>query len=361
MENPKKTLIPASSDSQGGAKLIQWEDFDQELSRLCSLSSALKEAQANRLSLKEKLEPLVQVQAESLSRLNKIAEMRQKLEARKLLMGKVLNSSQCASSDAKKKEEQLSDGVRSLLVAGTNLSVASKKLQESNKLLTGEKGHLKLSSLQKMLRKRQQYMVSQISFLYPVKASIGPGHELELECFPGSSRSGDFAGSKPVNQGALSILGLQLTMLPFTKLSFFTDKEVVQKSATALGYVAHVVSLIASYLEVPLRYPLHLGGSRSFIKDLAHSIEPNSYDSASNSLLFTNSTNLKSIEFPLFLEGQETTRAAYAVFLLSKDLEQLLNFIGERSLGPRHVLANLRELLRTIMSPDYVHRDDLIF
>ena len=75
------------------------------------------------------------------------------------------------------------------------------------------------------------------------------------------------------------------------------------------------VSLIASYLEVPLRYPLRLGGSRSYIHDYAPSSEPTSSESASTSLL---SSNMKATEFPLFLDGQETTRAAYAVFLLNK-------------------------------------------
>ena len=37
-----------------------------------------------------------------------------------------------------------------------------------------------------------------------------------------------------------------------------------------------------------------------------------------------------------------------------QDLEQLLNFIGAQSLGPRHVLANLRELFRIILSPEYI-------
>lgn len=96
---------------------------------------------------------------------------------------------------------------------------------------------------------------------------------------------------------------------------------------------------------------MRLGGSRSYINDYAPSIEPTPTDSVSNSLLLT---NLKPIEFPLFLEGQDTTRAAYAVFLLNKDLEQLLNFIGVKSLGPRHVLANLKELLRTILSPEFI-------
>lgn len=74
------------------------------------------------------------------------------------------------------------------------------------------------------------------------------------------------------------------------------------------------VSLIAHYLQVPLRYPLHLGGSHSYINDYAPSIEP----SSSDLLLSTLSSNTKPVEFPLFLDGQDTTRAAYAVFLLNK-------------------------------------------
>ncbi|KAK9288241.1 hypothetical protein L1049_016690 [Liquidambar formosana] len=352
MEQPDPTplsteLKPVDSEN---LKVIEWEDFEQELARLWSLSSAHKEATDKKLSLQQKLESLIQVKEESLSRLNELDEMRQRLEARKVAMGNMLMRSKVAAEDVKKQEEQLSTEVRSLLVAGTALSVAGKRLREANRLLAGERGYVHRKNLQRMLRMRQRYMISQVSFLYPVKALTGPGHEQELESFPSSSRSGNSVESKPLNQGTLSISGLQLSMLPFKK-SFFTDKKEVQRSATAMGYVAHVVSLIASYLEMPLRYPLHLGGSRSYISDYAPSTEPTSSDLPSNTLL---SINLKPIEFPLFLEGQDTTRAAYAVFLLNKDLEQLLNFIGVKSLGPRHVLANLKELLRTILSPEYI-------
>ncbi|RVW62338.1 hypothetical protein CK203_063451 [Vitis vinifera] len=101
--------------------------------------------------------------------------------------------------------------------------------------------------------------------------------------FPVFFFPGNAVGSKPLNEGSLTISGLQLNMLAIKKMSFFTDKKEVQRSATALGYVAHVcsfsllnirivyyhtptstfllvaVSLIASYLEVPLRYPFALG------------------------------------------------------------------------------------------------------
>ncbi|KAL8117064.1 vacuolar protein sorting 38 isoform X2 [Apium graveolens] len=273
--------------------------------------------------------------------------MREQLESRKLIMGNTSMHSKVVKEKVKMQEEQLSAEIKSLLVAGSALSVASKHLQEANASLAGERGCTRLKNLQKLLRLRQQYMVSQVSLIYPVKVVVGHTCEQELESFT----SGDPSGLKPPDQGSLTISGLHLSLLPFTKMSFFTNKKEVQRSATALGYVAHAVSLVASYLEVPLRYTLRMGGSRSYIRDYAPSIETASADSAS-SVPF--SSNSKPIEFPLFLEGQDTTRAAYAVFLLNKDLEQLLNFIGVQSLGPRHVLANLRELLKTILSPEYI-------
>lgn len=75
------------------------------------------------------------------------------------------------------------------------------------------------------------------------------------------------------------------------------------------------MSLLASYLEVPLRYSLRLGGSRSYIRDYAPFVEPTTAELASS---LPSPINVKPIEFPLFLEGQDTTRAAYAVFLLNK-------------------------------------------
>lgn len=75
------------------------------------------------------------------------------------------------------------------------------------------------------------------------------------------------------------------------------------------------VLLVASYLDVPLRYPLRLGGSHSYIFNYAPSFEPAATDLASNLIVLTDT---KATEFPLFLEGQDTTKAAYAIFLLNK-------------------------------------------
>ncbi|KAL5188117.1 UV radiation resistance-associated gene protein [Glycine soja] len=376
MEPSQILSLRTTTTDPDHVKVIQWDDFQHDLARLASLSSALHEANEKKRNLQYKLEPLIQwlegkrvwsrgecelewgmesrsVNAESLGRLNELEEMRQKLESKKMVMENMSIRSRLAKEEASKQEEQLSGAVQSLLVAGGALSVTSRNLQESNRLLSEENGYVHLRKLQKMLRKRQQYMTSQISMLYPVKIVVGPAQEQELEAYPLGSLTGTSAGLKPINQGSLTIHGLHLNVLSFRKMSFFTDKKEIQNSATALGYVAHAVSLIASYLQVPLRYPLRLGTSHSYIIDNAPSTELTSSEASSNANI-----NAKHVEFPLFLEGQDTTRAAYAVFLLNKDLEQLLNFIDAKSLGPRHVLANLRELLRTILSSAFI--DNLI-
>lgn len=81
-------------------------------------------------------------------------------------------------------------------------------------------------------------------------------------------------------------------------------------------YESQAVSLIASYLNVPLRYPLRFGGSRSYVLDPAPSVEPSSITSVGTSV--PPSTSMRTTEFPLFLDSQETTRSSYAIFLLNK-------------------------------------------
>ncbi|KAL6503579.1 hypothetical protein OROGR_025502 [Orobanche gracilis] len=362
MESPKKPTVKGQEERRvltedQRTTVIEWEDYEQELARLCSLTSALEEAKRKKIFLEEKLGSLIQIGAESLSRSNELNRMHEKLEYRKLVMGNMSMHSKVVKERVRKQEEQLSAEIRSLLAGGSSLSVANKRMViESSRSLSGEKGYGHLRNLRKLLRVRQQYTVSQVSFLYPLKVVIRKAPEQELESFSSSIKSDNESccvpdGSKPVDLATLTISGLHLTMIPFTKMSFFTDKKEVQRSSTALGYVAHAVSLIASYLQVPLRYPLRLGGSRTYICDYTPSIE---HPESNTTLDSITSTSTKPMEFPLFIEGQDSTRAAYAVFLLNKDLEQLLNFIGVKSLGPRHVLSNLKELMGTILSQQYI-------
>lgn len=70
-----------------------------------------------------------QVSADSLRRTNELEEMRQRLEARKLLVEKTSVACKVTEQDLKVKEDSLSAEVRSLLVGGTTLSIAKSKLQ----------------------------------------------------------------------------------------------------------------------------------------------------------------------------------------------------------------------------------------
>lgn len=72
---------------------------------------------------------VVQVESESLNRSNELDEMHEQLESRKLIMGNTSMHSKVVKEKVKMQEEQLSAEIKSLLVAGTALSVASKHLQ----------------------------------------------------------------------------------------------------------------------------------------------------------------------------------------------------------------------------------------
>ncbi|KAK1319786.1 hypothetical protein QJS10_CPB04g00549 [Acorus calamus] len=325
-----------AGDEADDVKVVEWVDVRKELDRLCGLSSALVEAKRRKDLLSQKLLSLIQERKESLRWSNELEEMKERLEARKLVMDDLLMQSIRASEDARSQREQLCVVIRPLLSAAETLSASHVKLEEDNKLLYGEGGHGHLKILRQMLRTRQRHMIAQVAAIFPVEGSFEQAPEVSMDTKYGGSRS-----------------GLRVTVPPLKMMTLFYDTKELQRSAGALGYVAHAVLLIASYLHVPLRYPLLLGGSRSYIHDYAPSIELSPSDLTSNSV---NGLSSKLTDFPLFLEGHDTTRAVYAIFLLNKDLEQLLDYMGIQSLGPHHVLANLRELLRIIQSEKFIDK-----
>ncbi|KAM3837473.1 UV radiation resistance-associated gene protein isoform 2-T2 [Vipera latastei] len=98
--------------------------------------------------------------------------------------------------------------------------------------------------------------------------------------------------------------------------------------AVALGYTAHLVSMISYFLEVPLRYPIIHKGSRSAIKD-------NINDKLTE----------KEREFPLYLKGGEKLQFDYGVFLLNKNIAQLRYQHGLGTPDLRQTLPNLKNFL----------------
>ena len=61
MERDQTNSSEPKKIEQENVKVIEWEEFEQELVRLWSLSSALSEAKEGKQSLQKKLESLIQV------------------------------------------------------------------------------------------------------------------------------------------------------------------------------------------------------------------------------------------------------------------------------------------------------------
>eukprot|EP01137_Pigoraptor_chileana_P034808 Opistho-2@27904 len=105
------------------------------------------------------------------------------------------------------------------------------------------------------------------------------------------------------------------------------DEELI---ATALGHVCHLVFLIAKFIELPLRFPLVPMSSRSFVSD---------------------PISLPPSVFPLYSKGADRMRFDNGVFLLNKNIEQLLNFCGLHVTDLRLTLPNLKMLLHSDTKP----------
>ncbi|KIM84680.1 hypothetical protein PILCRDRAFT_818278 [Piloderma croceum F 1598] len=121
---------------------------------------------------------------------------------------------------------------------------------------------------------------------------------------------------------------------PGPPLSLSDHKDVTEDAvATALGYGAQVVQVLAAYLGKGLVYPVTCVGSRSLIRDgISAMVGPRM--------------------FPLFSKGVETYRFEYGVFLLNKDIEMLMADRDLRALDMRHTLPNLKNLLLTLTDGD---------
>ncbi|VDB92340.1 unnamed protein product [Peniophora sp. CBMAI 1063] len=117
---------------------------------------------------------------------------------------------------------------------------------------------------------------------------------------------------------------------PAPPLTLPAHKDVNEDSvASALGYAALVVGLLATYTGLSLVYPVTFIGSKSVIKDgISAMVGPRM--------------------FPLFSRGVDTYRFEYGVFLLNKDIELLMAERDLRALDVRHTLANLKNLLLTL-------------
>ncbi|KAI0666234.1 UV radiation resistance protein and autophagy-related subunit 14-domain-containing protein [Trametes maxima] len=168
----------------------------------------------------------------------------------------------------------------------------------------------RLASLRSLIPIIRSNLISVVSFIYPIDLVSPPDLLFTVLDVP-----------LPIPVAATD---------PAPPLSLPTHKDVTEDSvATALGYSAQVIQLLAAYMGHRLVYSVTCVGSRSMIKDgISAMVGPRN--------------------FPLFSRGVDTYRFEYGVFLLNKDIEMLMAERNLRALDMRHTLPNLKNLLLTL-------------
>ncbi|KAL6054767.1 RING-type E3 ubiquitin transferase [Balamuthia mandrillaris] len=169
------------------------------------------------------------------------------------------------------------------------------KLAEDKKVLELDKALLQ--ALLVSLEKRRWKLITQLTDIYVIEVSATD------------------------SKNCLKINSIALPNSDFTGC----DEEEV---ATALGCACHVTWLISKYLEVPLRYPITPMCSRSSITD-----EISGGDNTS-------------VTYPLYAHGADRKDFRFGVFLLNRNMEQLLNSQGWEIITLRHTLPNLHNLIQ---------------
>ncbi|KAF2718878.1 hypothetical protein K431DRAFT_273754 [Polychaeton citri CBS 116435] len=118
------------------------------------------------------------------------------------------------------------------------------------------------------------------------------------------------------------------------------DREPPETVAAALGHIAHVILLLSMYLAQPLPYPVTPRSSQSMIEDPLSLLKTN----ASTTARYIDDVSLRT--YPLFSKGVPRFRFEYAVFLLNKDIQILLeDCFNVRVMDIRQTLPNLKYLL----------------
>ncbi|XP_069059981.1 UV radiation resistance-associated gene protein [Pleurodeles waltl] len=216
----------------------------------------------------------------------KILVLRDELERQKRALGREMEllHKECSSLQAKG---------RTFNDEHERLQIQKESLHELRKECTAKRELFLKTNAQLTIRCRQ--LLSELSYIYPMDVNDQKDYFI---CGVKLPNSEDFQAK---DDGSIAV---------------------------ALGYTAHLVSMISFFLQVPLRYPIIHKGSRSAIKDNI------------NDKLME-----KEREFPLYPKGGEKLQFDYGVFLLNKNIAQLRYQHGLGTPDLRQTLPNLKNFM----------------
>ncbi|XP_036241992.1 UV radiation resistance-associated gene protein isoform X2 [Molothrus ater] len=204
----------------------------------------------------------------------KILVLRNELERQKKALGQEV-------ALLHKKKSTLLDRENAFGTEYQKLEEHNESLYESRKECTAKREQFLKINAQQTIRCKQ--LLSELSYIYPIDLN---------------------------NQKDYFVCGVKL---PNSEDFQAKDDGSI---AVALGYTAHLISMISFFLQVPLRYPIIHKGSRSTIKD-------NINDKLTE----------KEREFPLYAKGGEKLQFEYGVYLLNKNIAQVVTFVAVLETG----------------------------
>ena len=138
-----------------------------------------------------------------------------------------------------------------------------------------------------------------------------------------------------------------------------------ETTSAALGFATQIIVQLELYLGIPLPYEPHVCGSTSSIFDPLSSVKElglasssgigyrsSPADAAEDIPTFQPPTpeNYPYRSFPLYQQGVQSKRFRWAIYLLNKDIEELMQQSGCKVMDPRTTLANLKYLLSVLAS-----------
>ena len=289
------------------SRILPTSSFDALL-RLAKLDDSIQDALAVRGRLDSDLEHLLERNKSALERRDRVQEAEDRLKTidyAKMTVQKQVDK-------ARKRIEER----RSSLLARRNMmdqDVSTRpQRQKSMELTNAELPHLRdeMAIRKKATHAQRRRICEDLHKIYPIA---------------------------PVPKQSLSFTIRDLRLPDSEDLDSAASTDEV---AAAFGHVAHVLLLLSYYLAHPLVYPVNVRGSTSSIEDTISLLKTN----ASTTTKYSDEASLRT--YPLYSKGVPRFRFEYALFLLNKNIQLLLeSCFSVRVLDIRQTLPNLKYLL----------------